>query len=180
MRFLLSGLPDLIQELMHLAGMTCHAVFKHVVGVGRKAFDLGALMSKLGNLDGKGLVIRGIAKVAASGVGLEQGFPECPVVGKLHERRERRARDTKGVVSFWVTTLGGFIAGGSEDRFGQPAKVVITGQDQLELVGLGQYIVPKAGFKCGQLLVDVADLLSGRGIEFSAGSNKIVINRLQQ
>jgi len=83
-------------------------------------------------------------------------------------------------VSFWVTTLGGFIAGGSEDRFGQAAKVVLTGQDQFELVGLGQYIVPKAGFKCGQLLVDVADLLSGWGIEFDAASDKIVVQRLEQ
>ena len=83
-------------------------------------------------------------------------------------------------MSFWVTTLGGFIAGGSEDRFGQPAKVVITGQDQLELVGLGQYIVPKAGFKCGQLLVDFTDLLPGWGCQFDTASDKIVVQRLEQ
>jgi len=46
------------------------------VGVGRKAFDLGALMSKQGNLDGKGLVIRGIAKVAASV--LSAALPRSP------------------------------------------------------------------------------------------------------
>jgi hypothetical protein len=71
--------------------MAGHAVFEHVVGVGFKAFDLGAPMPQRCNLDGDGVVVGGVAQITASGIGLEQALSANCINGVNEEREILKA-----------------------------------------------------------------------------------------
>ena len=171
-------LPDPLQQAAHGLRRLGHGILEPVGGEGRVAQDAGALLAQPQDLDDVGVVVVGVAVVAAGDEGLEHLLAQVAAGRALQERLDRGARQRHHRLAGLAALFGGGLGGGDE-AVGQAGAVVLAELQRPALL-VGKQVVAEAGAEMGQPLVDLGHPLLGGLVEAGAGAVEADVGPLQQ
>ena len=173
-----SRLPDPLQQAAHRLRRLGHGILQPVGGIGRKAHDLGGLLAEREDLHDGGVVVVGVAIVAARGEGLEDLLAQVAARRALQERLHGRARQRHDRLACHAPLFRSRLGRGDE-RLGKAGAVVLAELHEPVLL-VAEQMVAERGAELGQPLVDLGPPLLGGLVEAGAGAVEVGVGALQE
>ena len=172
------GLPDPLQQAAHGFRRLGHGILQPVGGVGREAHDFRGFLPQGQNLHDGGVVVVGVAVVAARRKGLEDLLAQVAARRALQERLHRGARQRYDRLAGHAPLFGVGLRRGDEG-VGKAGAVVLAELHEPVLL-VAQQMVAERGAELRQPLVDLGPALLGGLVEAGAGAVEIGVGALQQ
>ena len=170
--------PDPLQQVADRLRRPGHGVLEAIGGEGRIAEQPRAFLPQRQDFDDGGVVVVGVAVVAARREGLEDLLAQIAAAGILQEGLDRGARQRDDRLARHVPFRSRSFRGGDKAL----RQSIPVGFAEFEKPGLlvRQQMVAEGGAELRQPLVDIRHALFRRIVEASAGAMETGVGALQQ